>query len=60
MQGSDVKYYPILNYKVSKIYSKTAKLWKSGAALQSLGEKSWEIKGIAAKNGCNDVNANKF
>jgi len=39
---------------------KTAKLWKSGAALQNLGEKSWEIKGIAAKNGCNDVNANKF
>jgi len=27
------------------IYSKTAKLWKNGAALKSLGEKSWEIKG---------------
>jgi len=24
-------------------------------ALQSLGKKSWEIKGIAAKNGCNDA-----
>jgi len=29
----------------SFIYSKTAKLWKSGAALKRLGEKSWEIKG---------------
>jgi len=31
--------------KRSEIYSKTAKLWKSGAALKSLGEKGWEIKG---------------
>jgi len=41
------------------IYSKTAKLWKSGMALKSLGEKVEKSK-VAAKNGCNDVNANKF
>jgi len=30
--------------KRSEIYSKTAKLWKSGAALKSLGKIIWEIK----------------
>jgi len=25
---------------------------------EKVGEKSWEIKGIVAKNGCNDVNNN--
>jgi len=30
--------------KRNEIYSKTAKLWKSGAALKILGEKSWGIK----------------
>jgi len=43
----------------SEIYSKTAKLGKSGAALKILGEKVRKSK-VAAKNDCNDVNANKF
>jgi len=44
--------------KRSEIYSKTAKLWKSGAALKSLVKKVGKLK-VAAKNGYNDVNANK-
>jgi len=42
------------------IYSKTAKLWKSGAALTKAWVKKVGKSKVAAKNGCNDVNANKF
>jgi len=38
-------FHSVASTKINKIYSKTAKLWKSGAALKSQGEKSWEIKG---------------
>ena len=34
-----------LKYKISEILAKTAKLYKKGGALKSLGEKSCEIKG---------------
>jgi len=38
---------------------KNSQAVKSGAALKSLGEKVGKSK-VAAKNDCNDVNANKF
>jgi len=42
---------------VWSIYSKTAKLGKSGAALKAWVKKVGKSK-VAAKNGCNDVNFN--
>jgi len=43
-----------MQYRSNYHYSKTAKPWKSGAAWVKKVRKSK----VAAKNGCNDVNAN--